>query len=134
MSCSTPAPKDSPLILAWEAFKLTEAYANALRWLAEGNYDGELWCAFERGFAAALLAGGEAAEPHECVDFAPAGYTGHWREWHRGHGCKLDPTVHGEAAPEPPKQKPFKQHAKTCPAYGNYQPPYEECDCGADDE
>jgi hypothetical protein len=23
-----------------------------------------------------------------------------------------------------------KQHARTCPAYGNYQPPYEECNCG----
>lgn len=27
---------------------------------------------------------------------------------------------------------PFKQHVRTCPAYGNYQPPYEDCDCGAD--
>lgn len=25
-----------------------------------------------------------------------------------------------------------KQHAQTCPAYGNYQPPYEDCDCGAE--
>lgn len=24
------------------------------------------------------------------------------------------------------------KHALTCPAYGNYQPPYEECTCGAD--
>ena len=23
-------------------------------------------------------------------------------------------------------------HAQTCPAYGNYQPPYEECTCGAE--
>lgn len=28
----------------------------------------------------------------------------------------------------------FKQHKNSCPAYGNYQPPYEECNCGADDE
>jgi hypothetical protein len=27
---------------------------------------------------------------HECRDFAPAGFPGHWREWHRGHGCRLD--------------------------------------------
>lgn len=26
-----------------------------------------------------------------CQDRAPAGYTGHWRDWHRGHGCNLDP-------------------------------------------
>lgn len=31
---------------------------------------------------------------------------------------------------EEKEKKPFKQHALTCPAYGNYQPPYEECDCG----
>lgn len=26
-------------------------------------------------------------------------------------------------------EKP-KKHANNCPAYGNYQPPYEECTCG----
>lgn len=31
--------------------------------------------------------------------------------------------------PKLSKSKPTG-HAKTCPAYGNYQPPYEECDCG----
>lgn len=30
------------------------------------------------------------------------------------------------------RPQPFVQHARTCPAYGNYQPPYEDCDCGAD--
>jgi hypothetical protein len=25
-------------------------------------------------------------------------------------------------------------HKRTCPAYGNYQPPYEECDCGAEEQ
>jgi hypothetical protein len=24
------------------------------------------------------------------------------------------------------------RHTRSCPAYGNYQPPYEECDCGAE--
>lgn len=24
-------------------------------------------------------------------------------------------------------------HKRSCPAYGNYQPPYEECDCGEDE-
>src|SRR6185503_6143881 len=23
-----------------------------------------------------------------------------------------------------------KRHDRSCPAYGNYQPPYEECNCG----
>jgi hypothetical protein len=34
----------------------------------------------------------------KCSNFAPAGYSGHWREWHRGHGCELD------AAPTDPHQ------------------------------
>ena len=25
-----------------------------------------------------------------CTDFAPAWFTGRWRDWHRGHGCDLD--------------------------------------------
>jgi hypothetical protein len=25
-----------------------------------------------------------------------------------------------------------KLHAKNCPTYGNYQPPYEECNCEAE--
>jgi hypothetical protein len=28
---------------------------------------------------------------HPCPDFAPATWTAHWRDWHRGHGCVLDP-------------------------------------------
>lgn len=32
-----------------------------------------------------------------------------------------------------PKKSKFRQHSRSCPAYGNYQPPYEECDCGAED-
>lgn len=27
----------------------------------------------------------------KCTNLAPAGFSGHWREWHRGHGCELDP-------------------------------------------
>ena len=26
-----------------------------------------------------------------CNNMTPAGYQGHWRDWHRGHGCELDP-------------------------------------------
>lgn len=25
-----------------------------------------------------------------CPNMAPAGFAGHWRDWHRGHGCPLD--------------------------------------------
>lgn len=27
-----------------------------------------------------------------CEKYTPAGWAGHWRDWHRGHGCRLDPT------------------------------------------
>lgn len=27
---------------------------------------------------------------NECTNYAPRDYVGHWREWHRGHGCGLD--------------------------------------------
>lgn len=30
------------------------------------------------------------------------------------------------------KSRKKHQHTLTCPAYGNYQPPYETCDCGAE--
>lgn len=26
----------------------------------------------------------------ECSGFCPAGYAGHWRDWHKGHGCEVD--------------------------------------------
>lgn len=26
----------------------------------------------------------------------------------------------------------MSNHKRSCPTYGNYQPPYEECDCGAE--
>lgn len=27
---------------------------------------------------------------HECADYSPPWFTGRWRDWHRGHGCRLD--------------------------------------------
>lgn len=27
----------------------------------------------------------------ECLNFCPPEWQGHWREWHRGHKCGLDP-------------------------------------------
>ena len=31
------------------------------------------------------------ARAHLCADLSPPGYAGHWRDWHRGHDCELDP-------------------------------------------
>lgn len=28
------------------------------------------------------------------------------------------------------RHKAQGKHKRSCPAYGNYQPPYEECNCG----
>jgi len=25
-----------------------------------------------------------------CTNYSPAGFTGRWQDWHRGHGCPLD--------------------------------------------
>jgi hypothetical protein len=45
-----------------------------------------------------------AAERPECDDFAPPGFMGHWRDWHRGHGCRLDDLKRFVATPmnDPP--------------------------------
>lgn len=38
----------------------------------------------------------EAARPYfdslleKCPGFCPEGYAGHWRDWHKGHGCEID--------------------------------------------
>lgn len=40
------------------------------------------------------------SEPGSCTNYAPAGYAGHWRDWHRGHGCNLDPGPEPAPAPE----------------------------------
>lgn len=34
----------------------------------------------------------------ECRDMTPAWFSGHWREWHRGHGCDRDPELPKEYA------------------------------------
>ena len=26
----------------------------------------------------------------DCTDSAPSWFVGHWRDWHRGHGCNQD--------------------------------------------
>jgi hypothetical protein len=30
--------------------------------------------------------------PKPCEERCPPEWTGHWRDWHRGHGCAQDPT------------------------------------------
>lgn len=53
-----------------------------------------------------------------CTDYAPVGHTGHWREWHRGHGCNLDPADAALRASQGGRPKiDYTNHhnARTCP-------------------
>lgn len=65
MSDQSPVPKDHPLMIAWEAYKLTEEYKNSLKWastarvedhgdgsmtLTYPHKEGSLWGAFMEGF------------------------------------------------------------------------------------
>lgn len=51
MTTMTPVPADSPLMLAWNAYKASEGYENTKRWAAHLHaVDGSLWAAFEAGF------------------------------------------------------------------------------------
>jgi len=34
-----------------------------------------------------------------CENPCPRSYSGHWRDWHRGHGCDLDDGKPAEVAP-----------------------------------
>lgn len=46
---------------------------------------------------------------------------GHWRDWHRGHGCHLDPDAVRPSAPEP---KPLTIEPQ-CPSCGANQTDHE---------
>lgn len=51
---SRAVPEDHPLMVAWNAYKETEDFANAKKWAVHAeNTDGSLWAAFMAGFAAA---------------------------------------------------------------------------------
>ena len=51
-------------------------------------------------------------------------------KYHGYSGACPKPPLTAAAAPAPEDRAP-DGHKRTCPASGNYQPPYEECDCGA---
>jgi hypothetical protein len=51
MNVMAPVPPDSPLLIAWELYSATEAYANTRRWaLHDQHVDGSLWAAFHEGW------------------------------------------------------------------------------------
>ena len=54
MNASSPVPADHPLMVAWNAHKATEAFANSKRWAADANHaEGSLWALFLAGWEAA---------------------------------------------------------------------------------
>ena len=56
MTAQSPLPKDDPRLVAWEAYKATNDYANTRQWaLHEAHVDGSLWAAFIAGTAIATL-------------------------------------------------------------------------------
>lgn len=53
MSTMTPVPESHPLMVAWNAYKATDEYANTKKWaLHEQHVEGSLWAAFMAGFNA----------------------------------------------------------------------------------
>lgn len=54
MPVRTALPKDAPLMVAWEAYKATDDYANTRRWATHAEHtEGSLWGAFMAGYFAA---------------------------------------------------------------------------------
>jgi hypothetical protein len=68
MSVMSPVPKADPLMVAWEAYRQTDDYANTKQWAIQADHtEGSLWAAFMAGFQAATI---RAAELHEQIDSA----------------------------------------------------------------
>ena len=50
----SPVPKDAPLMVAWDAYKATEEFANSRTWAGiPAHTEGSLWAAFVEGWKAA---------------------------------------------------------------------------------
>jgi hypothetical protein len=65
MSTMAPVPVDDPLMISWEQYKLTEEFANSLKWAREGteeNAVGSLWALFEAGHRRARALADQACE------------------------------------------------------------------------
>ena len=54
MSTQAPVPQDAPLMVAWNAYKASEEYANTEYWATRPEHtEDSLWAAFVAGFNAA---------------------------------------------------------------------------------
>lgn len=55
-----PVGPNEPVMVAWNAHKATEDYANTLRWAGQSN-EGNLWAMFLAGFGSGCRAGAETS-------------------------------------------------------------------------
>ena len=95
MPTSQAVPSDAPVMLAWEAYKLSEEYSNTLAWCSRQNgehAEGSLWAAFFQGFQAAMIKAQERRMALE--DFLSPSLQGEWvlvpRELVKRHACSCD--------------------------------------------
>lgn len=66
---SHAVPATDPLRIAWDAYVLTDAYANSRRWAVQaGHTEGALWSAFTAGWTLAPLLPTPTAHPREGGD------------------------------------------------------------------
>jgi hypothetical protein len=81
MPAEQQVPADAPVMKAWEAYKMTEDYANSRKWAQhEAHVDGSMWAAFYQGFFAAAIVAVEEANKRpdgaeDCIACAGLGFT-----------------------------------------------------------
>lgn len=61
------------------------------KWTAPAGHSTWSFSEYLARARALLSSAPPVAAPAKCRDLAPAGHAGHWRDWHRGHSCALDP-------------------------------------------
>lgn len=65
MSVQAQVPNDHPLMIAWNAYKATDDYANTRKWAVYPEHvEGSLWAAFSQGFASLEAENARLRERH----------------------------------------------------------------------
>lgn len=60
---ATPLPSDHPAMIAWEQYKRSDYYANAVKWARYPEHvDGSLWSAFWNAYATVVAERDQARE------------------------------------------------------------------------
>ena len=73
MSTTQQMSDDDPCMIAWNAYKASDDYANTKRWAVnQENVDGSLWAAFLEGWNRRAPESSESAETAHNSDYAAA--------------------------------------------------------------